>query len=41
MAGKKGIEGGKVAGFLGIHVSHEGAKVGMSFDKGWGLRCVD
>lgn len=29
MFGKEGVEGGEVAGFLVIHVFHEGAEVGV------------
>lgn len=35
------VEGGEVAGFLVVHVLHQGSKVGVRFGEGWGLRGVD
>lgn len=34
-------EGGEVAGFLGVHVVHEGAEMGVGFEYRWGLGGVD
>lgn len=41
MFGYEGVEGGEVPGFLGIHVLHCCAEVGMGAEERGGLRGVD
>ena len=41
MLGKEAVEGGKVAGFLGMHVFQKGPEGWMGSGKGWGLVRID
>lgn len=41
MAGQERVEGSEVAGFLGVHVLHQGPQVRVRFDDEGRLRAVD